>query len=212
MFLSQTALPQSNHIIRPKHLSRLKNLKDHKWLKNLHNNESYNKLASPAKRKRRMVGGSNRNDTNLEAHTKNERYNNDVNGYIRYIHLRNGRIDTPLTFLRKCTCAHNYKRRLHDASRLLWSAELAKEAQNRADELASMGIFTESDIRMRNKDENIYVDNIVDLSSSCSRAVESWYAESKSYNYTQNDISDDTGLSRHFSIYRNKNFPQDVCA
>jgi hypothetical protein len=94
----------------------------------------------------------------------------------------------------------------------LWSAELAKEAQNRADELASMGIFTESDIRMRNKDENIYVDNIVDLSSSCSRAVESWYAESKSYNYTQNDISDDTGLSRHFSIYRNKNFPQDVCA
>ena len=148
--------------------------------------KSYDKLTRPAKLINNLIlDGSVRN---LEAHSKN---GHDRIGYISHIHLRNGSINTPLTFLHKCLCAHNYKRRLHNAPRLKWSAKLAEEAQNQADQLASMSKSAESEIA--NKDENIYVDYIVDLSTSCSRAVEFWYAEIKNYNYSQNDLSKDTG-------------------
>lgn len=136
------------------------------------------------------VDGSNRNKI-LKAH-KDDSYENETIAYISYLHLRNGDINTPVTFSQECLCAHNYKRHLHNVTKLLWSVELSKEAQNRADILASMGVFSESE--KRNKDENIYVDNIVDLSTSCRRAVESWYTESNKYNYTQNKVSNDTGV------------------
>lgn len=178
-------------MIWPKHLSRA-----HKWLKNLHNIEAYNKVTSPKRVKKTTgsVDGSGRNNK-LEVHKKDESYKNETIEYTR-----NGSINTPVIFLRECLCAHNYKRRLHDVPRLRWSAELAKEAQNRADELASVNISIESEIV--NKDENIYVDRIVDLSTSCPRAVEFWYAESEKYNYIQNDLSNDTGLSNEIISFK----------
>ena len=177
-------------MIWSKHLSR-----SHKWLKNLHamhNMEMNNKVSSSKRisRTAASVDGSGRN--NLEAHKKNESYKNVVNKYKNYLHIQNGSIIIPAAFFRECLCAHNYKRRLHDAPRLQWSAELAKEAQNRADKLASIGVASESEIAKT--DENVYVDNIVDVSTACPRAVEFWYAESKNYNYTQNDLSKGTGL------------------
>ena len=186
-----TALPQTSHMTWSNHSSRLRNMKTHTWLRNFHKMKSYDKLKRPAKLLNDLILDGTVRKNNLEAHTKNRRYNNDQIGYISHIHLRNGSINTPLTFLHKCLCAHNYKRRLHDAPRLKWSDKLAEEAQNQADQLASMGKSAESEIA--NKDENIYVDYIVDLSTSCSRAVEFWYAESKNYNYTQNDRSKHTG-------------------
>ena len=145
------------------------------------------------------VDGSNRKKI-LKAH-KDESYENETTAYISYLHLRNGHIDTPVTFSQECLCAHNYKRRLHNVPKLRWSDKLSKEAQNRADTLASMGVF--SDSGKRNKDENIYVDSIVDLSTSCRRAVESWYAESKKYNYTQNKVSNDTGAKFNYLLINN---------
>lgn len=111
--------------------------------------------------------------------------------HISYLHLRNSVINTPQIFLRECLCAHNYKRRIHGVPKLQWSTELATKAQNRANQLASIDISNDSEIMK--EDENIYVDSVVDLSTSCPRAVESWYREGENYNYSQNDPAHQTG-------------------
>lgn len=121
---------------------------------------------------------------------------NKRNGYLR---LRSGNINTPVTFSRECLDAYNNKRRLHNIPKFQWSADLAREAQVRADELAKMNISDK--IESVHRDENIYVDSFVDLSTSCTRAVETWYEESKKRYYTKSPkLADDTGLL-HFYLY-----------
>ena len=171
-----------------------------KLLKDLHNTRSRGEDSGGKTHKRTtdgLIRSSYKND-------KSETYKNEFvikNRTIKnksYLYLRNGYINTPLKFARECLCAHNHKRRLHDTANLRWSDDLGKEAQERADELALMNINSETEIAR--KDENIYVDTIVDLSKSCSRAVEHWYMENRKYDYSQNDATNHTGWFTNISF------------
>ena len=169
--------------LRTSHMNHLSG--HHKW-RILDNIERHKQIT----KSRRLGPGHGSNRHNILKMYKNESHKNEPMAHISYLHLRNGNINTPMTFSQQCLCAHNYIRRLHNVPKLRWSVELSREAQNQADKLASMIVSSD----LKKKDENIYVDSIVDLSTSCRRAVQFWYSESKKYNYTENRVSNDTGI------------------
>lgn len=156
------------------------------WLKHLDGIDESNKVTKH-KRTAGVVNGSYRG---------NEKHENKTLGLKSQLHLGNGYIKTPITFIRECLCAHNHKRRLYGVPSMQWSAKLTKDAQHRADELALINSSSISKQKL-NENENIYVDKIVDPSTSCPRAVEFWYRKSdkvgKHY-HSQSDLSRNTGL------------------
>lgn len=165
------------------------------------NNKQGNKIAGK-KRFTETTGSLQEiNRSNMKKSFKSE-----VAEHISYLYQRNGVINTPQTFLRECLCAHNYKRHIHGVSKLQWSTELATRAQNRANQLASIDIS--SDPEVTEEDENIYVGSVVDLSTSCPRAVEAWYRESENYNYSQNDRAHQAGLCNDIKDLKVNNVKQ----
>lgn len=154
-----------------------------------------NETKVPPKSRRSVIGrpGTKPKDRESGLQSQKDSKADQNQRVVSYLNFTRGNINTPTLFSRECLCAHNYKRQAHGMPSLKWSADLATQAQNWANEVASGQTFPQ---KLRNKSgENIYIsEGIVDLSTSCLMAVNSWYNEGKDYNYKKPGLSSQTGL------------------
>jgi uncharacterized protein YkwD len=99
-------------------------------------------------------------------------------------------------FAKEALEAHNKYRTKHHAPAMKWSAQMGKEAQAWADNLARTGQFAHSSNDQRKGDgENIYMSfGRADLNGG--EAVDEWYNEIKDYDFNNDRFSGNTG---HFT-------------
>lgn len=90
-----------------------------------------------------------------------------------------------------CLRAHNDYRNRHKSLKLVWSLELAEQAQKWANHLAAIDQM-ERDPSAKDG-ENIFYMYGGDPSEACDRAVENWYSEIRNYDFKDPKENPSTG-------------------
>ena len=112
-----------------------------------------------------------------------------------------------------CLKSHNYYRGLHGSPTLVWSKELASDAQKWANALAKDGKFEHDLASMTNKQEG---ENLAyfgpprpkcqgpkhDGCVECAEIVANWYNEITGYDFTNGKEKDPNTNIRHFAQVR----------